>query len=66
MNTRPLVAGYGLSLMLIGVMWGQDISAVSIQTSYSHWAKVRTDKHKAFEGTRPISIRRVSAWVISE
>src|ERR1700674_1683442 len=50
MNTRSLVAGCGLSLLLLGVMWSQDTSAVSVQTSCAHWAKVRIDKHKQFKG----------------
>jgi len=50
MNTRSLVIGCVLSLLLVGVMWGQDTSAVNVQSSCAHWAKVRLDKHKQFKG----------------
>ena len=37
-------------LLLRSSVSAQDTSAVNVQTSCAHWAKVRVDKHKQFKG----------------
>ena len=44
-----VVAAFALLLLRSSVS-AQDTSAVNVQTSCAHWAKVRVDKHKQFKG----------------
>jgi hypothetical protein len=46
-KTLALVA---MLFMWVSSLWGQDASAVNVQTSCGHWAKLKLDKHKQFKG----------------
>lgn len=50
MKTLILLTATVLLLLIVGIASAQDASAVNIQTSCAHWAKLRVDKHKQFKG----------------
>jgi hypothetical protein len=49
-NLALIVVSAFAVLLLRSSVSAQDASAVNVQTSCAHWAKVRVDKHKQFKG----------------
>lgn len=49
-NLGLIVVAAFVLLLLRGSVSAQDASAVNVQTSCAHWAKLRLDKHKQFKG----------------
>lgn len=49
-NLALLVVAACVLLPIVKRSWAQDTSAVNVQSSCAHWAKVRLDKHKQFKG----------------
>ena len=49
-NLALIVVAAFVLLLLRSSVSAQDTSAVNVQTSCAHWAKVRVDKHKQFKG----------------
>ncbi|MFZ0585529.1 MAG: hypothetical protein WAM48_04170 [Candidatus Sulfotelmatobacter sp.] len=49
-NLALIVVAAVVLLLLRTSVSAQDTSAVNVQTSCAHWAKVRVDKHKQFKG----------------
>jgi hypothetical protein len=49
-KTHTLVAVSVFVALHLPNLWAQDASAVNVQTSCAHWAKLRVDKHKQFKG----------------
>jgi len=60
-NLAWIVVAAFVLLLLRSSVSAQDTSAVNVQTSCAHWAKVHVDKHKQFKGDskRPVSDGRV-------
>jgi hypothetical protein len=49
-NLAWIVVAAFVLLLLRSSVSAQDTSAVNVQTSCAHWAKVHVDKHKQFKG----------------